>query len=387
MTKILHIGKYYPPFSGGIENFMGELLPLLSSDNSTICALVHDHSRGELPMEETINQVKIIRVPSYGRLLYAPISPTFPIILHRTLKQFKPDIIHIHMPNTSAFWLLISAIAKKIPWVIHWHSDVIGASPNKLVALAYYLYQPFEYQLLKKSQQIITTSPHYQQSSRVLKPWIEKTQVIPLGLAKQQINLSDKDNLSAEQRWGTSKHRLLSIGRLTYYKGHQYLIKAMLDLPDSRLIIIGQGEEYHSLQTLINQLNLNSQVLLTGKLELSQLHALLKNCDIFCLPSIERTEAFGLVLLEAMFYSKPTMVSNIPGSGMTWVCQNNKTGIHTAIGDSKDIARQLQSLYQDPENCVTLGKNGKIRLENFFDSTSIAEQTIRLYKKVLSDKT
>lgn len=363
---------------------MGELLPLLTSDEHTVCALVHDHSSGRLATEENINQVKIIRVPCYGRLLYAPISPAFPVYLQRILKQFKPDIIHIHMPNTSAFWLLLSSPAKKIPWVIHWHSDVIGASPNKMVALAYYLYQPFEFQLLKKCQLIITTSPHYQQSSTVLKAWIKKTRVIPLGLTKQQATLSDKNKDYAEQFWGESKHRLLSIGRLTYYKGHKYLIEAMQYMPESQLIIIGQGEERDSLQKLIENLKLTHHIFLTGKLSNSHLHALLKSCDIFCLPSIERTEAFGLVLLEAMYYAKPTAVSNIPGSGMTWVCQDNKTGIHTEAANSKKLGHQLQKLCNDPQCYIKLGENGKKRLENLFDLKNIADKTINLYKEMLS---
>ncbi|MCK5697253.1 MAG: glycosyltransferase, partial [Gammaproteobacteria bacterium] len=276
--NILHIGKYYPPFSGGIENFMGQLLPLLASAGHHITALVHNHCSGQSVQSEIMKHVKVIRVPSYGRLLYAPISPAFPFYLHRILKKSKPDLLHIHLPNTSAFWLLLLPSAHKIPWIIHWHSDVIGASPNKLVRLAYYLYQPLERLLLKNSQHIIVTSPHYQQSSEVLKPWLKKTQVIPLGISLKSTLLADQYKNKAEQLWSRNfkkkPHRLLSIGRLTYYKGHQYLIRAMLDLPDSYLIIIGEGEEYQSLTRLITELKLEQQVLLTGKLNDQDLHAL-----------------------------------------------------------------------------------------------------------------
>lgn len=377
--KILHVGKYYPPFSGGIENFMGHLLPLLVKKGNKITALVHHHLAAHASQEEVIEQVRVIRVASYGRLLYAPISPAFPFYLQGCLKQFKPDVLHIHLPNTSAFWLLLLPAAKKIPWVIHWHSDVIGSAPNKLVTFAYYLYQPLEQLLLKASQKIIVTSPHYQHSSTVLKPWFDKTQVIPLGLGKQNITYSDEDKYYAEQLWNNSKHHLLSIGRLTYYKGHQYLIKAMQNLPESRLLIVGEGEEYTSLQALIQQLNLEKQVILTGKLSNQKLHALLASCDIFCLPSIERTEAFGLVLLEAMSYAKPTMVSSIEGSGMTWVCQNEKTGVHTIACDSEDIALKLQTLCNKSDYCTVLGDNGKQRLERVFDLDDIADKTLNLY--------
>lgn len=123
--KVLHIGKYFPPFSGGIENFMGELLPLLVSSGNQIHALVHNHKSTLRVKTEEHQQVKVIRVPSYGRLLYTPVSPGFLYYLQREISTFQPDIIHIHMPNPSAFWLLLLPSAQRIPWIIHWHSDVV----------------------------------------------------------------------------------------------------------------------------------------------------------------------------------------------------------------------------------------------------------------------
>jgi len=109
--KVLHIGKYYPPFMGGIENFMQLLmkqqaLPGQTKNNCIVKALVHNHQMSSTLQKETIDNIEIIRVPSYGRLLFAPVSPLFPYYLHKTLKSFQPDILHIHMPNTSVFWLL-----------------------------------------------------------------------------------------------------------------------------------------------------------------------------------------------------------------------------------------------------------------------------------------
>ena len=386
--NILHIGKYYPPFSGGIENFMGDLLPLIVSNEHKVCALVHDHSHRQLAKTEIIDGVEVIRVSCYGRLLYAPISPAFVFDLKTTIQNFKPDIIHIHMPNTSAFWLLLLAQAKKIPWVIHWHSDVIGSAPNKWVARAYHIYQFFERKLLQQSQAIIATSPHYLKSSPVLQKYCDKTHVIPLGLNQESMANINIDVNYAEKKWQDGKNHLLSIGRLTYYKGHQYLIKAMLELPDSQLIIIGQGEEYQALKNLIQDLGLQKRVTLTGKLEQAQLHGLLSTCDVFCLPSIERTEAFGLVLLEAMYYAKPTMVSHIMGSGMTWVCQDQQTGIHVQVQDSHDIARRLASLLLS-NHIQRMGLNGKQKTNENFNIYSIAKQIIMLYqtKSLIIDNT
>ena len=165
-TKVLHIGKYYPPFMGGIENFMQILLAEQVKQGCIVKTIVHNHQppsplyKNSLEIE-IIDDVEIIRVPTYGRLLFSPVSPLFPYYLQQTIKSFQPDILHIHMPNTSAFWLLLNTLAKQIPWVIHWHSDVVASEHDKLLAIAYPFYKPFETALLKTAKAIITTSPDY----------------------------------------------------------------------------------------------------------------------------------------------------------------------------------------------------------------------------------
>ncbi len=382
--KILHIGKYYPPFSGGIENFMANLLPKLASEKTQIHALVHNHQWHLTAEEQLYHQVRVIRIPSYGRILFAPVSPLFGFYLYREIKTFQPDIIHIHMPNTSAFWLLLLTAAKKIPWVIHWHSDVVSTHLSTAFALAYKLYQPFEQGLLRQAKKIIVTSPHYLQSSPALKKWQTKAEIIPLGIDPEPYKITPQAKQMAQQYWHHSPYKLLAIGRLSYYKGHQYLIRAMQHIKQAQLIIIGQGEEYDSLKQLIEQLKLQNKVQLAGKLDDQLLHALLHSCDVFCLSSIERTEAFGLVLLEAMSHGKPLMVSNLPGSGMTWVCQDQQTGIFTEPMDSDDISQKLQQLLANKEQLQHYGQQGFARLQQTFSLQTITDKTYALYQQILA---
>ena len=134
--RVLHIGKYFPPFAGGMENFLADLLDESTAQGIECAAIVHDHSRGELPELETINSSLIVRVRSYGQLLFAPISPGFRGQLDKLIKSFQPDVLDIHLPNTSAFFLIFLAIARRIPWVIHWHSDVVFPADKPLLAIA-----------------------------------------------------------------------------------------------------------------------------------------------------------------------------------------------------------------------------------------------------------
>jgi len=384
--KVLHIGKYYPPFMGGIENFMQLLmkqqaLPGQTKNNCIVKALVHNHQMSSTLQKETIDNIEIIRVPSYGRLLFAPVSPLFPYYLHKTLKSFQPDILHIHMPNTSVFWLLFSSLAKNIPWVIHWHSDVVITKHDKLLSLAYSLYKPFEKRMLKKAKAIIATSPDYLKTSLALKEWQTKSHIIPLALNNSEQSATISNNIkTADNLWGDSSTRLLSIGRLTYYKGHQDLIKAMVNIPDAKLIIVGHGEQQKQLENLIKQLNLNEQVTLAGRLDNDTLNNLLQDCDIFCLSSIERTEAFGLVLLEAMSYSKPIVITRVKGSGMNWVTQNNQTALFAEKQNPEDLAEKINSLISNKELAKKLGNNGYKRLTKHFNIKTIEQQTEQVYQ-------
>ena len=312
--RVLHVGKYYPPFAGGIEHFLADLLPTLQRQGIEVAALVHDEQprRGgqvSLPGDHPL----IYRAPCHGRLLYAPISPAFPFWLRRAIREFQPDLLHLHLPNTSAFWALMMPAARRLPWVIHWHADVVASVIDRRLALAYHLYRPFEQRLLAASQAIIATSPPYLEASAALAPWRAHCHSMPLGLDPARIPEPDAAaRQRAEALWGDAPFRILAIGRLTYYKGHDILIQAAAALPNTRVLIVGTGEHRDRLATLVQSLRLDGRVGLPGFQPEADLNALLASCDVVCLPSLERTEAFGLVLLEAMRFAKPVVVSDIP---------------------------------------------------------------------------
>lgn len=384
--RVLHIGKYYPPFAGGIEHFLADLLPALQHQGITTAALVHDDQsrrRGEWPIPGT--EPLIYRVPSYGRLLYAPVSPTFPLWLGRSLRNFRPDLLHLHLPNTSAFWALLSPAARRLPWVIHWHADVVASQLDRRLALAYRAYRPWEQRLLAASRAIIATSPPYLDASTALAPWRARCHIIPLGLDPSRIpEPAAEARQHAETLWGDRRFRILAIGRLTYYKGHAVLIQAAAGLPDSRTLIVGNGEQRESLATLIQQLNLADHVSLTGFQSGAVLNALLASCDVLCLPSLERTEAFGLVLLEAMRFGKPVVVADIPGSGAGWVVRQAGHGLLTPVGDVERLRQALHSLRDDPVQRRVLGQAGAGALRARFGMAPVAVAVADLYRRILA---
>ena len=384
--RVLHVGKFFPPFAGGMENFLGDLLPALAKQGVESTALVHCSSEKPVPGDSCFDESKVIRVPCYGSVLYAPISPGFPVALNRAIKQAKPDILHLHVPNTSAFWAMLLPKAYPIPWVIHWHADVVSSRIDRRLAAAYTVYRPVEQKMLARAAAVITTSQRYGDSSLSLQNWREKIRVIPLGLNPDRLPVPGP--VEAEQAgvvWGDRDQlRVLSIGRLTYYKGHEVLIRAAAEMRNIRVVIAGEGDKRRDLEKLIEKLKIQDRVLLCGRLSETRLQALLAGSDCFCLPSVERTEAFGLVLLEAMRYGKPVIVGDIPGSGVGWVVRNGSTGCLFPVSSTPELVRLLRRYSAHPEERRAMGEAGRQRFESIFHIDRIAEKTLQLYNNVLS---
>jgi glycosyltransferase involved in cell wall biosynthesis len=322
--RVLHIGKFFPPFRGGMEAYLAELIAAQHRAEIEASALVHGTPLPDDPEW-------LWRVPTLGRVLYAPIAPGFRSALVKAIQHFEPHILHLHLPNTSAFWALTLPEARALPWVIHWHSDVLTHTRFSLLKLAYPFYRPFESALLDQATHIIATSPPYLAYSPTLAPWKGKCTVIPLGLSPQSWTPAP-----CLPQWPMGCFRLLAIGRLTYYKGFLTLIEAVAQTPGCALIVIGEGEERPKLEAWVKAHVLpadQGRIQLVGGVDEDSKHRLLEACQLFCLPSIERTEAFGMVLLEAFQHGKPCLVSDVAGSGMPWVVRTAKAGDTLPPGD------------------------------------------------------
>lgn len=383
LIKVIHIGKYYSPFKGGIENFTKELVESSSYGNSSKpFLLVHHECAGEGSVNQSINTVPVRKVAALGNLLYSPISPSFVVELKKVIKLENPELIHVHLPNLSAFFLLFVHSAKKLPWIIHWHSDVLGVKPDWRIKCLYPVYRLWEKVLLRKAKKIIVTSPHYLKFSRALKPYRNKCEVIPLGLSDTPKPLVTHTD---ETEPAQLPLKLMIVGRLTYYKGHSLLIEALKKCPNVELDIIGVGELEERLRKLVQVNNLSSRVIFHGRVSDTLLQQMYQTCDLVCLPSIEKTEAFGLVLLEAARLAKPALVTDVEGSGMSWVVDDKKTGLVVSANSVKAISDALTFAARNKALLVNYGLAARRKFESEFQIDRIADKITALYKQVILD--
>jgi rhamnosyl/mannosyltransferase len=384
--KVLHIGKFFAPFRGGVENYMRDAMVSLSRQGIRCCAVVHRHEWSFRSIDELHDageiRYHVLRAGTWFKFMYTPFSPMFPVLLRRSIRLYQPDILHVHMPNPSAFWALLLPAARNIPWVVHWHSDVVIGAHEPRMRWFYHVYRPLEQRLLRRARAIIVTSQAYLDYSGPLKDHQEKCHIVPLGLDAARHDQAPGRIPAALANRHRETLLVLAIGRLTYYKGFEYLIQASARLTHVHVDIVGAGERLRSLQKLVSRLGVEDRVCLRGALLDQDLQQLLGDCDCLCLPSIERTEAFGLVLLEAMLHGKATVVSDVPGSGMAWIVEHGITGITVKPADPQALANALQYLQQNREEALAMGRRGRARYEQLFRIDRSTASLIEIYRLV-----
>jgi glycosyltransferase involved in cell wall biosynthesis len=365
-----------------MESFLSDLIHAQRQQGIDSHALVHGH-----PLES--DPAWLRRVPVQLQLIYAPIALGFRAALAHAIRDIKPHVLHLHMPNNSVFWALTLSAARQIPWVVHWHSDVVVSRDRLALRMAYTLYRPFEQAVLDRAERIIVTSPPYLQASEPLRSWQHKCAVVPLGLSPTLPTLPTSHAAPQTGDFAPCwlpgpRLKLLSIGRLAHYKGFETLIQAVSASKHLQLIIVGQGETRSNLEALVRASTPpgdQSNVQLVGEVSDPIKHQLIDSCDAVCLASIERTEAFGMVLLEAMAHATPCIVSHLPGSGMSWVVSSSGAGLsHLPVGDPAAWQNTLEQLAQHPQSLAAWGAQGYQALHARFSIAACARAIAAQYR-------
>ncbi|WP_454985460.1 glycosyltransferase [Capnocytophaga gingivalis] len=369
--KILHIGKYYPPYFGGIEKVNYDIVEGLNMNGVQTDVLCSNHNKGNAFSEVPY---KTYRTHTLKFIASTPLS--YSIIT--TLKKIQDnyDIIHVHLPNPMAN-LAIFITRPKAKIILHWHSDIINQK-NLLK-----LYSPLQAWLLKRANKIVITTPTYLEGSDTLKKYKNKIVCIPIGIDNKELFI-DQNTLNNLKNKYKGYKIIFSLGRLVYYKGFEYLIEAARSLPNDIIILIaGIGELKEKLQQQISKHNLQDRVKLLGKIPFKELGAYYQLCDIFCLPSTERSEAFGVVQIEAMAFGKPIISTSIKGSGVDWVNLNDVSGIIVPPKDTNKLAEAVTALLTDEEKYQWLSIGAKKRYEEEFTKDKMVNSFKNLYLEIL----
>jgi rhamnosyl/mannosyltransferase len=365
--RVLHVGKFYPPFMGGMETHLQALCNELQNYVDVKVIVANSSSQQS---EEVVNNIPVTRVGKLFDLAGAPICPA----MARRIREAESDIIHIHLPNPTAI-LAYLASRHRGRLVFTYHSDTVR---QKMLGKAF---DPIQRAALDRSAALIGTSPNYLNSSAVLTAYKDRCHVIPYGISTEQFY--DSDPAIVEQiRSQYGSRLIISVGRLIYYKGFEYLIRAMAKI-DGRLLIIGDGPLRGSLEAEAQALGISDKVVFLGEIQNEETVPYYHAADVFALASIARSEAFGIVQLEAMACGKPVVNTDL-ASGVPFVSLHGETGITVPPQDSDALAAAINFLLDREELRAQYGRAAQRRVEQEFSLDRMVNRTLQLYEQVMS---
>ena len=380
--KVLQLGKFYP-IRGGVEKVMWDLTRGLSARGVTcdmLCATLPDDPVDEEDRDRCTQTPdgRVIRFNEHGRVICVPafakkaatmLSPAMVRWVRRHAAEY--DLIHIHHPDPMAA-LALWLSGYKGPVVLHWHSDIL--SQKALLAL----YRPLQHWLIRRADRVLGTTPVYVRESPYLQGAQDKVGYVPIGINPV---IFEENAVSEYRNRYRGKKIVVSLGRLVPYKGYSSLIQAAALLGgDYQVLIGGMGPLRDDLQAQIDSLDLNGHVKLLGYVANEDIPTLYGACDVFVLASVMKTEAFGIVQIEAMSCGKPVVATRIPGSGTAWVNEHGVSGLNVEPGDPAALARAIREICADGGTYEKYSRGAWKRFEALYTSDKMIDKILDEYE-------
>lgn len=385
--NILHIYKDYSPILGGIENHVKLLAEGQAGRGHAVTALVTNPAGHRTTVVQE-NGVRVIRAGRLATVASTPLSLALPWqLLHQ-----RPDVVHLHYPypvGEVSQWLLRRGRAS----VLTYHADIVRQA-NILR-----FYRPLLRRVLHEVDAIIIGSPPMR-GGAFLGAHQAKLHLIPYGipLARFQVEPSDADRAALAARIAAAlpdtsappyPHTptpplLLFVGRLRYYKGLDWLIRALTLIP-ARLAVAGTGPMEAEWRGLAEEAGVADKIAWLGEVPDIDLPTLYHAADLFVLPASSPAEAFGLVQVEAMAAGLPVVCTEL-GTGTSYVNQNGVTGLVIPPRDHTALAGAINGVLADPVRRMSMGAAARARVAAEFDQEVMVARVERLYAKVLNEE-
>jgi len=372
LIRVLTFGRYADANFGGLERYVFELARSLAPEVH-FTNIVAD--RGAPPDLALAGET--IRVPPWFELGGTPVCPSMLARAREAHAEAPFDIVHLQFPaDPMAHWATM-AMPRSVKRVISWHSDIVRQRALLV------LYRPFLNRLLDSAAAVIGATPAHFSASLQLAPIKGRDvfHVVPYGFDLRRF--LERPPLADELRRRYSASLLVfALGRHVYYKGFEFLIRAIARVPDAKLVLGGQGPLTEQLRQVAAEVGVAERVMFVGRIPEAELPAYYHAADVFCLPSVEPAEAFGIVQIEAMAAARPVLCCELH-NGVTWVNRDGVTGLVVPPADPPALATALQHLASDAQLRARLGAQARERALAEFTSDAMARGTLQVYCEVL----
>ena len=364
--KILLVNKAYYPHLGGVETVVRQIAEGMRGRGHEVIVLCF----GYRDAIETIGGVEVRRVRPFGHIGSAPVGYRFLIEFFRLSKW--ADVINFHSPNPMGEIAL--SLSPSLKAVCTYHGD--AQKPSFLLPA----YDALLRRFFHRCDAVVVSNPPLSENSRVLNSVKGKTRVIPLGVRTDNYekhlapDIEEAKNLLAPLP--SSSFKVMYAGRMVYYKGIEVLLEALKKLrvrgnPVSAFLV-GSGPEEGGIKTFVAKNALDGDVLILPHQPEGVYRALFSLAGCFVLPSTHKTEAYGIVLAEAMASGLP-LVSTELGTGTSWINRDGETGIVVPPGDPAALALAVERLAGSEEERTRMAEASRVRARRFFEEETMLE--------------
>ncbi|WP_456416354.1 glycosyltransferase family 4 protein [Methanocaldococcus sp.] len=381
--RIAMITWEYPPrIVGGLAIHCKGLAEGLARNGHKVDVITVGY---DLPEYENINGVNVYRVKPISH----PNFLTWTLFMAEEMEKKlgilgidNYDVIHCHDWMTHFVGANLKH-ACKMPYVQSIHSTEIGRCGG-LYSDDSRAIHTIEYLSTYESCQVITVSYSLKEEvCNIFKTPEDKVKVIYNGIDPWEfdIDMSQDEILNFRRSIGVQddEKMILFVGRLTYQKGVEYLIRAMpkiLEKHNVKLVIAGSGDMRNYLEDLSYQLNIRHKVIFLGFVSKEMLKKLYKSSDIVVIPSLY--EPFGIVALEAMASGTPVVVSSV--GGLKEIIKHEYNGVWVYPKNPDSIAWGVDRVLSDPNFRDYIVKNAKKDVYEKYSWDNIAKETVNVYK-------
>lgn len=373
LLKVLCLGRFCDDEPGGTQTHVETLFQSLNSKVEYVNLVP-----ARAPRSDVVEcaGVKTYRMAGFKLESSVYLSPLMLWKLWRLNAKHRFDVVHLHFPDPMSH-LASMLLPRRIARVITWHSDIL----RQKTLLAFY--RPFLVAAVRRAQAVIVPTPAHVSSSEVLADLKDELRlhVVPFGFDFSALLASNKMHLA--QPNANKLFTIFALGRHVYYKGFDVLIRAVAQMDGQvRLVLGGDGPLSPYLKNLSAELAIEDKIHFTGRIADVDLGRYYARCDVFCLPAVARTEAFGIVQVEAMAFGK-AVVSTRLGNGVDYVNRHEDTGLLAEPGNLESLIQCLQRLQFDEELRLRLGERGRQKALMEYSLNNMGKLTLEAYESAV----
>lgn len=344
--RILIVLTYYRPHASGLTIYAERLAKALVKRGHIVTVMTSQYTK-DLPREEIDAGVRVVRVPVAFRVSKGVIMPLFGFTATRLVREH--DVLLLHLPQFDAAGVSLRGRLWKKPTIITYHCDLrmppglLSWTANQAIHLMNELSARF-------SHRIVTNTRDYAENSLFLRRYLGKLQVIPPPIALPPAVPEETAQFAREHNSEDRKPVIGLASRFATEKGIEILLdalpkvlaeypKALVQFVGAYRNVVGEEEYFARLYPRIQQYEQSGNWKFLGFIPDGGMPAFYKNLDVLVLPSLNSTESFGIVQVEAMINGTPTVASDLPG--VRQPVEMHQMGRVFPVGDAASLAENL----------------------------------------------